>query len=390
MKKIEATIAPFTLGEVRDALIGCRRRRDERHRGQGARSARARRCYRGTEYVRVRAALQDRGRRPRRAGRALRRRRRAAMAGERQLARSSCCRVEETIRIRTGEHQLARCVTAARCAPSPAPASAGAEAGLDQPARIRRCRPGVAWAVEVGVSIDGSRRDRYGPTEAPPLRARDEPGQLGAVDDARARAVEVGVAVDAVDAPVAHRRERLPLGTRAEPRQLAPRLLELEAARHEDDHVGRDGDQRRPSRSSGCARRRATELVGAAAELDQLGNPVAGDHQRVEPLDAGDARPAARVRDARARMRSSRSRLRATSRAPGVGARRPRRRRARSRRARRRADSACSETIARRRVEQRPRRRARPPANDTAHTSHCSCVTIRSGRAARSASSSMR
>jgi hypothetical protein len=34
-----------------------------------------------------------------------------------------------------------------------------------------------------------------------------------------------------------------------------------------------------------------------AAERDHLGNPVAGDHQRLDPLDAGDARPAARRRN---------------------------------------------------------------------------------------------
>ena len=72
----------------------------------------------------------------------------------------------------------------------------------------------------------------------------------------------------------------------------------------------------------------------------------------------------------------------------GVGARRRRRRRAE-------VGEHVVEAIrpqrddARRRVEQRPRRLL-DLGNDTAHTSHCSWVTIRSGRAARSASSSMR
>ena len=105
-------------------------------------------------------------------------------------------------------------------------------------------------------------------------------------------AVEVLVAVGDVDAAVARRaqrREARPLG---EERQLGARTREVEAAGQHQDRVG-IGGREILERDAGRVRAGAAEHAAAAGQRDELRHPVAGHHQRVEPLDAGEARPLA-------------------------------------------------------------------------------------------------
>ena len=75
--------------------------------------------------------------------------------------------------------------------------------------------------------------------------------------------------------------------------------LGVVAARHRDHDLGRARPRPRPSRR--CADRSpAGRARRAAGELDHLRHPVAGEVERVEPLERGDARPA-RARDGAAR-----------------------------------------------------------------------------------------
>ena len=96
--------------------------------------------------------------------------------------------------------------------------------------------------------------------------------------------------VDHRHAPRADRMQGLPAGQPLERRRFGAGAREVEAARHRDDHVrigGAHGLPLEPRRMLADG----AEEVPAAGERDQLRHPVARRHQRIEPLDARDARP---------------------------------------------------------------------------------------------------
>ena len=118
---------------------------------------------------------------------------------------------------------------------------------------------------------------------------------LEALDDARAGAVDVLIAVDHGDAAGLRRAQVAPARMLAEQRGVGAGAVEVVAARRDDDHVGVGGRESIPLEAERLAARRADQRL-AARQLDQLHRPVPGRHQRVRPLDHGDARSRPRAR----------------------------------------------------------------------------------------------
>ena len=117
-----------------------------------------------------------------------------------------------------------------------------------------------------------------------------ESGQdLRGFDETWSRAIEVGVAVDRVHAPPKNGRKRLPARLGDEIRDLPPRLREAEAAGHRTEHLGGTRLEGAPlePRAVRTGRREKRFRTGGRREFR---HPVAGHHEGIEPLDAGEAR----------------------------------------------------------------------------------------------------
>ena len=110
--------------------------------------------------------------------------------------------------------------------------------------------------------------------------------RLQAVDQPRARPAEVGGGVERDDLLGAQRAQAV-----AELLGLGQRARAVVAARDADDDLGLGGLQELPLQLLGVLAGEA-EQVGPAGHVDQLRRPVAGDEDRVEPLDRDHAAPA--------------------------------------------------------------------------------------------------
>ena len=179
--------------------------------------------------------------------------------------------------------------------------------------RARRSRSLVIAAVAfTAAKFRGSRaRSRPGPA----ARRAGGPGAargraLEAVDQPRAGAGEIRGGVDRDDARGAERLELVAVVV-----GLLGGALGVVAARHHDDDLGPGGLDLLPRAPLGVLSRHA-EHVDPARVLDHLRRPVAGDVDRVEPLERGDA-------DRLARPARPAARGRCATRRPGRG-RRPR------------------------------------------------------------------
>ena len=157
---------------------------------------------------------------------------------------------------------------------------------------------------------------------------------------------------------------------------LRVRALGVVAARHHDDDLGPRRGDLLPRALLGVLARQA-EQVDAAGVLDQLRHPVAGDEDRVEPLERGDAHRRARRARRAARGRSARPRP-ATRSTPASLASVGLRRACARRRAPRRACAGRARSPAGAGSMPLGDRRARR-RTETAQTAHSACVTIRSG-----------
>ena len=161
--------------------------------------------------------------------------------------------------------------------------------GLSRSRAFPESRPrGSAAAYHIlpeGVDLGEPERHRARSGRSCP-EAR--PQELGAIHDAWTRARGVGVAVED---PRRHRTERRERCRVRERRQLGQGALQSKAAQHDDDQVG-------PQLiAAPCHCRRAEwspgvgTHIGTARGLHQLGHPVAGEVERLQPLDADDPRP---------------------------------------------------------------------------------------------------
>src|ERR1043165_1944629 len=119
--------------------------------------------------------------------------------------------------------------------------------------------------------------------------------EFRAFDDTRAGTCEVGVCVDGVDAVVFDgvELEEAMLRARGVAAEDAPdllhRLLKVEAARHDDEHLRVPGDDLVP-RDAHRVAAFAGEFVNAAGELYQFRHPVAACVDGMEPLHTEHAR----------------------------------------------------------------------------------------------------
>ena len=181
------------------------------------------------------------------------------------------------------------------------PVARRVQAGRD---RVQLAVRPVAAAGRVQVEDGARRRRRQGATSTSSTRApggrlghavgvQDVGEQLEPVDEPRAGPREVRRGVDRDDAPGAERPQPV-----REQRGLLVRARRVVAARHADDDLGLGGGDHLPGRVSRVLAGEA-EHVLAARHLDELRRPVAGDEDRVEPLQRRHARARRAPRTAR-------------------------------------------------------------------------------------------
>src|SRR6476659_3276867 len=118
---------------------------------------------------------------------------------------------------------------------------------------------------------------------------------LEALDDAGAGAVEIVIAIGDDDAGLAHGLQVAPARAMRKQRHVLEAVGDIKAARMHDDDVWISGNERVPL-EPGRMLTRLSEQVVTSGHLHQLRHPVSAGHQRIDPLDRGDARPIARRR----------------------------------------------------------------------------------------------
>ena len=200
---------------------------------------------------------------------------------------------------------------------------------------------------------------------------------LRALDQARAGSIEVGVAVRRRSrAARADGMERAPFRAvpyvdRARAWFARSETRTASARRRRADGDARTSQSTTPLRAPSVGKR-----IAATGRPYELRRPVRRQHQRVEPLDAGDRRPRQSFGDRASDARRSvmRSDQRASPRSPIERGRDPRDDRPR----RRRSVLGASDTIARR-FRASPAPPPRPRRRRPAQTSHWCCVTMTSG-----------
>ena len=198
--------------------------------------------------------------------------------------------------------------------------------------RARRARGSAPGPARWRAAAAGGRRRSGRPRSAGRGRARAQTrGELDVERLGPGRRLghavgvqHVGEQLEAVDQPRARAARSRP---RRRPRRRAARRARrsssacvsacsserrgVVAARHGDDDLGLGGGDRLPRRLLGVLAGEAEDVL-AAGHLDELRRPVAGDEDRVEPLERRHAR-ARRAAHGDAARASTRSRVRATS-----------------------------------------------------------------------------
>jgi hypothetical protein len=116
---------------------------------------------------------------------------------------------------------------------------------------------------------------------------------LEAFDDAGAGAVEIVIAIGDEDAGLAHGPQVVPARAMRKERHVLEAVGDIKAARMHDDDVWIGGNELIPF-EPGLMLPRLSEQVFPAGHLHQLRHPIAAGHQRIDPLDRGDARQVAR------------------------------------------------------------------------------------------------
>src|SRR5262245_53805317 len=108
------------------------------------------------------------------------------------------------------------------------------------------------------------------------------------VDEAGAAAIEVGVAVEDEDAVILGGGEVVVAGEFEKAAGFVEGAGKIEAAGGNEKDFGLGGEDIGPSDVVAMAAG-SGEAGDAAGEVDQLGGPVAGGHERIDPFDADDA-----------------------------------------------------------------------------------------------------